>query len=113
MYADRSRRYKSARALARAAATGLFLRTGCFYSLTDENEDVVAVVDTSRELGPTSRNTVWVIHVQPGHPWSAEVADEIWYSLDWDEVTEDTEDPDNVDVATKGWWCYQKVTIDY
>ena len=110
---DRTRKFKSARALGRAAATGRFLRTGCFYNLTDEDDELVAVVDTSREHGPASRDTVWVIHVQPGHPWSVEVAEEVWWSLGWDEITEDTEDPETIDVATKGWWCYQKVVIEY
>ena len=107
------RKYRTPTALAKAAVFGQFLKSDNVYELCDPECDVVAVVDTTRLHGPTSRWTVWVVHVQPGHRWSSEVAQEVWELLDWDEITDDVVDPSEVDVEGQGWWCNMKVEIEY
>jgi hypothetical protein len=112
-YKEQRRSFKTARALARAVVSGRSFVTDTYYFLTtsDDEDDLVAVLDTTAPVGPASGTSIWVLEVQP-HSWAAEVADYIWSHLDWDEVTEDSDEPSDR-VGLEIWRCRIRVEITY
>lgn len=105
--------YKTPRALAKAVVKSLrFLPDSIYYLTTpDDEDDVVAVINTISPIGPVLGEAVWRIEVQP-HPWGQEVAERIWQGLAWGEVTEDSKAPGR-NVIEAGWSCRVIVSIKF
>jgi len=104
--------FKTPQSLARAVVDGSRFRTDAYYFLTtpEDEDDVVAVVDTTAPIGPVSGEAIWSVEVQP-HSWGQDVADLIWHGLAWEDVTEDSEAPKR-NVTEVGWSCRMIVSIE-
>jgi hypothetical protein len=107
------KQYKSPAALARAVINGTGFKTDGYYNLTTptDEDDVVAVLTTTAPVGPVSGKSVWRLDIQP-HPWGQEVAEMVWDGLEWEEVTEDSNEP-GPNTNKTGWTCGINVEITY
>ena len=107
------KQYKSPSALARAVINGTGFKTEGYYNLTttSDEDDVVAVLNTSAPVGPASGKSVWRLDIQH-HPWGQEVAEMVWDGLESEEVTEDSIEP-GTNIIKTGWTCGIKVEISY
>ena len=113
LHSEKRMVFKTPRALANAVVNGSRFRTDSYYFLTTlyDEDDVVAVVDTTAPIGPVSGEAIWRVEVQP-HSWGQEVAERIWQGLAWEEVTVDSEAPKR-NVADTGWSCRMIVSIEF
>ena len=107
------KQYKSPGALARAVINRTSFKTDGYYNLTttSDDDDVVAVLTTTAPVGPVSGKSIWRLDVQ-SHPWSQEVAELVWDGLEWEEVTDDSDEP-GPNTRNTGWTCGIKVEITY
>ena len=107
------KQYKSPSALARAVINRTSFKTDGYYNLTttSDEDDVVAVLTTTAPVGPVSGKSIWRLDVQ-SHPWSQDVAQKVWDGLEWEEVTDDSNEP-GPNTCKTGWTCGIKVEIAY
>ena len=113
LHSEKRMVFKTPRVLANAVVNGSRFRTDSHYFLTtpDDEDDVVAVVDTTAPVGPVSGVAIWRVEVHP-HSWGQDVAELIWRGLAWEEVTDDSEAP-KPNVAQTGWSCRIIVSIEF
>ena len=57
-----------------------------------QRQDVAAISDTNKPVGPVSGLAIWRLEVT-AHPWGQEVAELVWEGLEWEKVKEDSECP--------------------
>lgn len=65
-----------------------------------QRQDVAAISDTNKPVGPVSGLAIWRLEV-PAHPWGQEVAKLVWEGLEWGQVKADSKSSGN-DVANHG-----------
>ena len=105
--------YKTPNAMARRVFS-VGLRTDNIYLLSSEQSqcEPIVEIDTSAPVGPATGKSVWTVQINP-HPWSQIIAEYVWEHLDDDEVTENTNEPYEIDCCKVGWFCGIKVQINY
>ena len=104
--------YKTPNAMARRVFSD-GLRTDNIYLLSSEQSqsEPIVEIDTSAPVGPATGKSVWTVQIN--HPWSQIIAEYVWEHLDDDEVTENTNEPYEIDCCKVGWFCEIKVQINY